>query len=562
MHRCWDIPEIVQEICWLVGNVDFSLDYYPIESREQSPRRALVNLAKVNRRFSHAATEAPWYRFSCKFGLEPLLDSIADDLWKFEGDKPHRRRKMRRGVTHQDVLAFKKRSSRIRVLRLDMDLQPTRRSVQSLAAFLACATHVDYPLFPKLRGLWLEGAQDIPKDSSHISALLGPRLHSLHILSNIPQTCENASFLSSLTRRCPRLSKLHLVCNFSSPFAPQMVDIAESGLFLQNVTLTTGSRDVFNALSRLPCLAELSLTIAAANDFNMLKSAIEGATFPALSGLGIDCNADLSACPPIVRCLNGANLEDFTVYGCRASPREAIIGLIDLLPHHVNHTTLTTLSIRESHIGVPEHPLQDNTSSPLEDPFQFQALQAFTGLISLEIQCSSVPASARMKSLRALASAVPHLTTLSIYEGDEAAYRPKPEVKLKDLPSILRLFPALTTLGIPIDATGVGWYAQRPADGFEHYAFETLHVGTSPIHDPRNVAAYLSAVVPSLQYIFPSHKIIQEGGDLVDNHYFDSWKEVESLVEFLANLREQERNSCNVSGSDSEEGSGSDSDSE
>jgi hypothetical protein len=90
MHRFWNIPEIVQEICWFVGNVDF-FEYYS-EYREKPSRLALFNLAQVNRQFGHAATEALWSRFSSKFGLEPLLDSLGEDLWTFEGEKPHLRR--------------------------------------------------------------------------------------------------------------------------------------------------------------------------------------------------------------------------------------------------------------------------------------------------------------------------------------------------------------------------------------------------------------------------------------------------------------------------------------
>jgi hypothetical protein len=81
MEDCLSMPEIVQEICWFVGNVDFSLENMVYETRNmRKSRQALVNLAKANSRFSAPATEVLWYQFGTKLGLEPLMDSVADDL--------------------------------------------------------------------------------------------------------------------------------------------------------------------------------------------------------------------------------------------------------------------------------------------------------------------------------------------------------------------------------------------------------------------------------------------------------------------------------------------------
>jgi hypothetical protein len=466
-------------------------------------------------------------------------------------------------VNHQDVMAFKRRSSRIRCLALDMKMNATQRSIQSLTAFLLCASHADLPLFPKLRRLSLQGDGVIVKDTTHLSALLGPQVSSLSIAPNMTHGTSNASFISSLTRRCPRLSNLYMAGNLTSLHAGQIVDVVHSGTRLTTVSLTTGSKDVFNALSRLPCLVQLSLTISQTNDFKELKSTLYSAGFPVLSRLTVDCEGDLSACPPMIRCFSGVGLDNLTIYTCRAGPTHVMENLIELLPHHLDHAELTALAIRESHIGLPAL-RQDGTSTVLEDPFCLQALQAFTRLFSLDLQCASVPASVRMESLRALANAVPRLTRLSVYEDADAAYKPKPHIKIKDLPAILRLFPALITLAIPIDATDVEWDIKYPEGGFQSTRLETLHVGTSPINSLRDVAAYLSAVVPSLEYVFASEQVIQDSGALINNVYYDTWGEVQSLVEFLVEVREQERNWHCVSGSEEEEeeeGSDGDSDS-
>lgn len=85
MHRCWDIPEIVHEICFCVGQVSHELREEWEFTHQVTSRHALVQLSRTSRRFRHAATEALWYSVSSKYGIEPLLDSVASDLWAFEG---------------------------------------------------------------------------------------------------------------------------------------------------------------------------------------------------------------------------------------------------------------------------------------------------------------------------------------------------------------------------------------------------------------------------------------------------------------------------------------------
>ncbi|KAH6879595.1 hypothetical protein BKA70DRAFT_1345423 [Coprinopsis sp. MPI-PUGE-AT-0042] len=549
MHRCWDIPEIVQEICWFVGNVDFSPDPWPYQSRaDQISRHALVNLAKASRIFSHPATEALWYIFSAEFGLEPLLDSVADDLWTFTGSQGQRSRELRRGVNYQDLAAFKRRSARIRVLRLETDNSSTHRALNCLAAFWACASHDDFPLFPKLRSLWFSGYSEIPMDRPQLCALLGPlfgpQLRSLHISVNLAHGHVNASFLSSLTRRSRHLTILEMDFCLEPSNVKDVLDLVRYGSCLQTVTLTTTSKNVFNALSGLPFLEELTLNVDAESDFSELQPIHDGVGYSALARLTIHSLSDLSVCRRIVQCFKQARLTELRLYAATMAPLQTIAKLVELLPRHIDHSTLTTLSISEVRLDESGRQRLDEASAALEDPFRIQALHSFVGLTSLEVH-SGLPASVGMESLRALANAVPNLTVLAIGDNNDAVYRSTPKFKLEGLPAILELFPKLKLLGIAMDATGVGWDERHPLNGFKHLAFESFYVESSPVDNPRPVAAYLSAIAPSLRRILPSRDIIQENGTVVPNPYSDGWKEVGSLVEFLKNVREQQRMSQN-----------------
>jgi hypothetical protein len=71
MHRCLQIPEIVQQVCFHLAGA--------------SQHETLASLAKVCRIFRQPATEELWSRM--EDGIEPLLDGMGDDLWDWEVDE-------------------------------------------------------------------------------------------------------------------------------------------------------------------------------------------------------------------------------------------------------------------------------------------------------------------------------------------------------------------------------------------------------------------------------------------------------------------------------------------
>jgi hypothetical protein len=87
MHSCFNIPEIVIEICSHL-RMDKPMPYpsWHIRATAHSltPRLALLSLSRTCRQFYQPATEELWSSFGFHYGLDPLLDSIADDLWDFD----------------------------------------------------------------------------------------------------------------------------------------------------------------------------------------------------------------------------------------------------------------------------------------------------------------------------------------------------------------------------------------------------------------------------------------------------------------------------------------------
>ncbi|KAH6888946.1 hypothetical protein BKA70DRAFT_1442796 [Coprinopsis sp. MPI-PUGE-AT-0042] len=543
MHRCWNIPEIVREVCLFVGNVDFTLKH-PFQIDEDADRRAcrqsLVSLSMVCWSLSHIATQTLWLRVGPNFGIEPLLDTLPQDLW-VQDIKPAYHRKLKRGLTLHDLGVLKRCSIWIQSLSIDLDY--TRPgSIESLAAFGACATTKELPLFPNLQALQVVGDDDETplKDAIPLGYFLGSQLHTLHITALFKNSAKNSSFLSSLTRKCPNLCKLQLGEGFATLDPRFVLDIVCFGKQLRAVVITTYSGEVIAALSQLPRLEKLELTIEAENDFSALETT-SGAIFPALSDLRVTSEGDISICHTLIRDLCNASLSTLVIHAIMSSPLRTIAKLIEDLSRHINHSSLTSVSITACTTpGLGNRDEADDAILGSEDPLYLCSLQVFTELTCLEVQCET-PAVLGMEPLVVLSRALPKLTVLATWDGFDCAEVVEPKLRIEDLPAIFKLFPSLQELHIPLDATAVPWYCHRPGDGIEHPQVTTLGVGSSCIDSVSNVAAYLSAIAPNIQSIMASTKIYDLHGHLVQNPWLDTWTKVETLAALFTRVRKQER---------------------
>ena len=82
MHRCLQVPEILREICQLLQLYGPG-SWYCWRGCHKQSRQAQVNLSRTCRAFYEIATEELWAALGPPFGLDPLLNLMAHDLWEY-----------------------------------------------------------------------------------------------------------------------------------------------------------------------------------------------------------------------------------------------------------------------------------------------------------------------------------------------------------------------------------------------------------------------------------------------------------------------------------------------
>ncbi|KAH6879611.1 hypothetical protein BKA70DRAFT_208068 [Coprinopsis sp. MPI-PUGE-AT-0042] len=322
---------------------------------------------------------------------------------------------------------------------------------------------------------------------------------------------------------------------------------------LRILELTVDSTEAMAALSYFPHLQTLTVAIASSIDIANKPTPAGSGGFPSLVTLECTSHLDLSPCLWTVGLLaKSSPLKSLTLLSNTSAPLQTMVDIIELLPIHVDCHSLAELHIRENAQTDLAVPSVDAATELLDDPFHLESLGIFHALSVLRIE-TITPISTGLVPLRKLR----HLNLKTLVAGlfNDIAYgRCVPKIKLLELVEILKMFPCLETLGLPIDATDVPTSWKRPGRGFEHGEELLLFVGSSPINSPREVAALLSDVVPRLDATLASESIVlQTGGQPIDNPNFDKWVKVQELVPFLYDIREQERNTAECGASESDE---------
>ncbi|KAH6879597.1 hypothetical protein BKA70DRAFT_1475034 [Coprinopsis sp. MPI-PUGE-AT-0042] len=541
MHRCFKIPEIVREICRHLHTHDpGSNPYWYASSPEKtaSSRLALASLSRTCRQFYQPAIEELWSCFSSSYGIDPLLDAIADDLWDFSvvrGERDRSTRFPKREVHYEDIISLKGRASRIRHLCIKvqaLSLVPVR----SLAA---ATTPDDGFIFPTLQELRVIGNADLSAlvDITPLSIFLSPVISVCRIPVPITNSNTNLSWLTSLARRCPNMTEVDFGNSVAMPYRSVNALFCVLGC-LRQLELMIDTVEAMVVLSHLPLLQKLVVIIS--NSTNLADDAhpLSGGGFPSLEWFRCVSNVDLSPCLFAIALLAKTTPLLFLILEAkRPSPLKIIIDIIEIIPKHMART------------------LSQWATELLNDPLHLESLADFSVLRILRVEVMT-PISIGIQPLEMLAHL--DLETLVIeYFEDPACGQCKPKIKLGDLVYILDMFPSLTVLGLPIDATAVPSFSKRPGAGVVvHNEQLFLQVSASPINSAEDVAALLSDIVPELEEITAPQKIVHRTGRrAVENPNYAKWVRAQELVPFLANIREQERNTTPVELSESDEGS-------
>ncbi|KAH6879598.1 hypothetical protein BKA70DRAFT_1447879 [Coprinopsis sp. MPI-PUGE-AT-0042] len=312
--------------------------------------------------------------------------------------------------------------------------------------------------------------------------------------------------------------------------------------YLRALSLATNSVEAMATvtLSHLPSLQALTLTVSSSTDIvNDIKPTALGG-FPSLTNLECDSNSDLSPCRSAIAFLpKSTPLVSLALSAKLPSPLQTIVDIIELLPTHVDGFSLKELAITE----IPEGqsvPIVEAATELVDDPFHLESLKDFHAPHSICIKVAT-PVSTGIRPLQMLDRL--DLTTLIVGFIECPVYgQCTPKIKLQELIQVLDLFPSLTTLGLPIDATNVTSFSKRPGGGWLHYKKLALLAGSSLISRTQDVAELLSDIVPDLRISAPQGMIRQGSMRMVDNPNFAKWKQVADMAPFLTKIRMQERN--------------------
>ncbi|KAH6879612.1 hypothetical protein BKA70DRAFT_1345460 [Coprinopsis sp. MPI-PUGE-AT-0042] len=548
MHRCFQIPEILLEICRNMRPQPLSEPLWFLEQAESAnSRRALVNLSRTCSRFYQPATEELWSQIGASFGLNPLLDAIADDLWEFNvlhgGNLDISSRRMKREINYQDITSLKRYASRVRHLCVQVG-KNSRASIQSLASVAVATTPNDGFLFPKLQELRLIGTR-ILEDVTPFSVALSPAITTLHVAPPLAGDSKNLSFLASVAHRCPNL--VELIFSSSVVVLSRSAHVYFRGLQgLRTLKLMIDSGEAIATLSQLPLLESLTMTISSSAKIDDNTKTIARGGFPSLVTLICYSRLDLSPCLWVTKLLTpSAPLNSLIYSSNHISPLEAAAKIIKLLPRHVNLFSLARLFITECEGAQPGTvPVVDAATELMDDPLHLEYLAEFRSIKVLRIELIT-PISVGIQPLLSLAHLDLELLVVGFFVNPGYG-QCTPKITLNQLAHILEIFPSLKFLGLPIDTRVAGpSSSKRPGGGFEHRQELSLLVGSSPIDTPLDVAEFLSDIIPRFEGISVPPTIVSGNGtEEVENPYSVKWEEVNEMVPFLARIREQGRNSA------------------
>lgn len=474
MHACLLIPEIVKLIftSLRVYSTDGYLVNFGDHYFQRVAQRSLAALSQVCRSFKEIALDTLWIKLD---NLEPLFACLPRDLWTMTGD---RKLLIQRPVTAADWSVFEQYASRVRILGNTHSNLFGGIDAEFVHAMMGFCSQ---SLVPNLRTLCCKGCPDVLQ--SCMRYLLGPNLIHLLLVPPTEGFWSNImpSVLSGLGRHSPQLE----VVEFVGPYAmcPRVSELALCGLTrLQKATLVLPSRGDMSWLSRLVGLQQLRIT---------------------LTGF----------LPPLISQFRTSYLDELVVHSFSlTSSGNSVAGWVvpcrqlQLVPAFPEPATAIECALRifdkRLLFDVLERFILDVVVEPADHIDNAFTLQTFTPLMHFS-GLKEVDLSAFCMSLLnddALGSIVKSWPRLEcLYLGTKCFWRTPPNITFRGLVALLSTCPSLRNLGLVFDATKVdSLTAEKLGCGVCNTNITSFHVGFSPIEQPLQVAASLSAVLPCL----------------------------------------------------------------
>ncbi|KAJ6517383.1 hypothetical protein C8R47DRAFT_1205607 [Mycena vitilis] len=343
-------------------------------------------------------------------------------------------------------------------------------------------------LFPNLRILtWSHKESAFPGLYPHIRAVLGPRLKQLDI--RIPLLASDLPLFRNIASESPELADVesggeHLGSDYGQQFMPNVSVFIRGLNRIQKLYIASFAVDgrTLQHLATTPTFKSLHLGGFEHEGLACrLSQPSDGPRFTQLTHLrvfsiSVEAASDIFLCrPPLAH----IDIRIFPVASI-----QAISALYDTMAENVPPRALCSLTIFNTQLRGGFSPL----------PLAFPPLLAFHNLktVTLYNDCAFALDDGIVHQM---ACAWPNIQFLALISRYPQVHSDPPRVTLAALCSLAEHCPALSTLGIDINALVVPLLDDF---AFLRPALVTLEVGYAPIKNPSAVADFISAVFPNL----------------------------------------------------------------
>ncbi|KAJ7253162.1 hypothetical protein C8J57DRAFT_1719948 [Mycena rebaudengoi] len=480
MDHFFSIPELVELMCEGLGH-------------PRVHRKDLAALARTATVFRRPALDLLWQHQDSANLINIILCILPADLWESEDlVKASINLPSSRPITSSDLdrtLIYSRRVKSLSMNSYDLTLD-LFRILEVMKPFLPQGI-----LFPNLRqlDLFLKDERDrtiIPYLSFALVTSICLRLESWPSLPNLPLVYPALKHLKIYSYSDPA----HLLTS-TSTCARKLVRIEE-------LTLPTLDRAVYDHLSTLPTLRSLSLTEGARDP---LPSHPEGRTgFPVLRNLETR-SITLGFVTEVVNGFSNTPLRSLNVTTDTLDAEHIIRHFFAALSTHLAHSALEQITLK---LGFKDRRVgSDIDGQMLSQLLCFSNFREVSIYLAAEFHLDDA-------AIWDMARAWPNLVKLEVADTQNRS-SPPPIMTLASLRAFATHCPELTTLALTFDATVV------PPSSDEQPILQkkisALHVCFSPISSPALVGRFLSG-------IFPNMEEIQSFGRS------SLWKEVEAVV--------------------------------
>ncbi|KAH9937521.1 uncharacterized protein B0H18DRAFT_971036 [Fomitopsis serialis] len=513
-------------------------------------QQAVPALARTCRAFFEPAVDTIWRGVTSLALLAFLLPS---DAWKI-GDKPKRNRiiSFQRVLLPSDFARFQVYGHRVRafgayngsIYRLGRKYKLSRGALAAL--YEARPTP---PLFPNLD--WADLNQDL---APYVSMLYCPHIRAVTIRMFIARGEDpKTQALLRIPTDCPQLTSLTIYCN---PLDKQVSDMMKKAVSaLPNLTLfalheAPISIATLEVLANFANLAHLRIALHKDSDPSGVSTNSDSKV------LGFNSLRELS--------LNVNTLEHATHFlSCVTSPRLVML-VISYDTLATAHETEALFKEIESHLKLCSLQVSIRPGTPNNLPLDLpsRTLTDITLLPLLVLRSLRVltlhgfPIDINDVMLEAMAVAWPELSRFSLGVDMRWGAELPPRATILALIPFIRHCPKIWSIGYRMK-TDVLSRDGDPLLGFSRIGKGVVtnkemefNIGDSPIHDPIEVASFLSDICPGLWYIGSLWRDgndvdeDEEGGeeDDDDGEMYGRWDMVTQYLPHFAKVRMQERN--------------------